>query len=228
MGAVALLVGMAGVAAANDARVAALAGAAPRIDREVLRLALLASDCAAARDGRTATRLAVIDYSRPSTEERLWVFDLERRTLLFEELVAHGRNSGDERSHAFSNRPGSRQTSLGLFRTRDVYRGRHGTALRLEGLEAGTNDRALERAIVVHGARYVNPAGARRLGRLGHSWGCPAVRAEVAPRLIDTIKDGQLLFAYYPDPGWLRRSPFLTCAARGRVAGHRGTVKEAS
>jgi hypothetical protein len=122
--AAALLIAARGAAATDDARIDALAAAAPRIDRQVLRLALTASDCAAARDGRAATRLAVIDYSHPSTEPRLWVFDLERRTLLFEELVAHGRNSGEDRSRAFSNHPGSRQTSLGLFRTADLYAGR--------------------------------------------------------------------------------------------------------
>lgn len=208
-----LLTGVVGTAGAGDGRVKTLARAAPRMDREVLRLALVASDCAAARSGQAATRLAIIDYSRPSTEKRLWVFDLERRILLFEELVAHGRNSGDDRSHAFSNRPGSLQTSLGLFRTGDAYEGSHGLSLRLGGLEAGTNDRAMERALVIHGAPYVSAAGARHLGRLARSWGCPAVRAEIAPRLIAAIKDGQLLFAYYPDPGWLKRSPFLTCGA---------------
>ena len=215
--AVTLLTGVVGTAGAGDRRVETLARAAPRIDREVLRLALIATDCAVARSGQAATRLAVIDYSRPSTEKRLWVFDLERRILLFEELVAHGRNSGDDRSRVFSNRPGSLQTSLGLFRTGDTYEGRHGPSLRLGGLEAGTNDRALERAIVIHGASYVSAAGVRRLGRLARSWGCPAVRAEIAPRLIAAIKDGQLLFAYYPDPGWLRRSRFLTCGAVARV-----------
>jgi hypothetical protein len=222
-----LALGAPRAARADEGLLEALARTAPRLDREVLRLALVATDCVAARDGRGPATLTVIDYSRPSIEPRLWVFQLAERRLLFEELVAHGKHSGANQARVFSNRPGSLQTSLGLFRTADVYAGRHGVSLRLEGLEAGTNDRALERAIVIHGARYVSTAVAERAGRIGRSWGCPAVRPEVAHDLIETIKEGQLVFAYYPDRRWLERSPFLSCrgtltlaadaSARGRL-----------
>jgi hypothetical protein len=187
-----------------------LAGAAPALDPQVLALALRASSCAARRGlVPDPGHLTVIDYSRPSTEPRLWTFDLGRRVLLYEELVAHGRGSGENEAVRFSNRPGSHQTSLGLFVTLDTYLGRHGRSLRLHGLEPGVNDLALERAIVIHGAGYVSRSFAALNGRLGRSFGCPALALEVAQRLIEHIRGGTPLFAYYPDPTWLRRSTFL-------------------
>jgi hypothetical protein len=213
-----MMLGGAASAGAKESLLDALARTAPRLGREVLRLALAATDCATRRDGLPATTLTVIDYSRASLEPRLWVFDLGRRTLLFEELVAHGLYTGDNYAYSFSNEPGSLQTSLGLFRTTEVYDGRHGISLRMEGLEPGVNDRAYERAIVIHGASYVNPAVGLREGRLGRSWGCPAVRNEVAADLIDAIKEGQLVFSYYPDRQWLEGSTFLTCREPPKVA----------
>jgi hypothetical protein len=140
--------------------------------------------------------LTVIDYTRPSTEPRLWVLDLERGRILYRELVAHGRRSGENATRAFSNAPGSLMTSLGLFVTATSYVGRNGYSLRLRGLEPGVNDNAYERAIVMHGASYVSRAIAERLGRLGRSWGCPAVRSDIARTLIDTIKGGTVVYAY--------------------------------
>lgn len=140
--------------------------------------------------------LTVIDYSRPSTEPRLWVIDLDEGRVLYRELVAHGRYSGDNVTQSFSNAPGSLKTSLGLFVTDAPYVGRNGYSLRLRGLDRGVNDKAFERAIVVHGAPYVSREVAERLGRLGRSWGCPAVRPEVARTLIDTIKGGSVIYAY--------------------------------
>jgi hypothetical protein len=161
-----------------------------------------------------AATLSVIDYSRPSTEPRLWVFALETGRLLYKELVAHGRETGGNLAAHFSNEPDSHQSSLGLFLTLDTYVGQNGYSLRLRGLEPGTNDRALERAIVMHGAAYVNDRIGEMMGRLGRSWGCPALRTEIARSLIDEIKDGGLLFSYYPDRRWLVNSPFLSrCAA---------------
>jgi hypothetical protein len=196
-------------------RAAALAAAAPGLEPAVLERALEALECARASGAAPrAERLAVIDYSRPSTEPRLWVFDLARARLLYAEHVAHGRNSGGDLATAFSNAEGSHQSSLGLFRTADTYVGGNGYSLRLDGLDPGFNDRARERYIVMHGAPYVDPAAARRQGRLGRSQGCPAVRPQVARELIDTLRDGQLIFAWYPDPQWLAASPHLGCAAR--------------
>jgi hypothetical protein len=155
--------------------------------------------------------LTVIDYSLPSAQPRLWVLDLAHDRVLFHELVAHGQNSGDDVAVAFSNRPGSRQSSLGLFRTQDTYLGQHGESLRLVGLEQGVNDRAEERALVIHGAPYVSSEIAAAYGRIGRSWGCPALPLGVSDRVIDEIKEGTAVFAYYPDAGWLSRSSFLAC-----------------
>jgi L,D-transpeptidase catalytic domain len=180
------------------------------LNNSVLRLALNAAACA--REAGTVTKdrlLTVIDYSRASTEPRLWVLDLASERVLFEELVAHGQGSGENYARRFSNLEGSHQTSLGLFRTADTYVGANGYSLRLDGLEPGVNDRARDRAIVMHGAPYVADASVRALGRLGRSHGCPALRPAVARTLIDTIKEGSLVFAYYPDQQWLKGSRFL-------------------
>ncbi len=180
---------------------------APQADPKVLRLAARALSCA----DPDAERLAVIDFSLPSTEKRLWVFDIAKNRLLFHELVSHGQGSGNAMAREFSNVPDSHQSSLGLFRTLNSYQGSNGYSLRLEGLEPGVNDKAFQRAIVMHGADYVSEAFIERTGRLGRSHGCPAVRSEVAVPLIDSLKDSQYLFTYYPDPEWLAQSDFLNC-----------------
>jgi L,D-transpeptidase catalytic domain len=176
----------------------------------ILRLALGATSCAT-RQGlvERPETLTVIDYSKPSTEPRLWVLDLTTGDVLFEERVAHGEGSGDNLATRFSNEPDSHQSSLGLFLTGDTYSGKHGYSLRLHGLEPGVNDRALERAIVMHGAAYVSTASVATLGRLGRSWGCPALASRIVRPVIDRIKGGSLMFAYYPDQNWLETSKFL-------------------
>ena len=139
--------------------------------------------------------------------------DLEANRLLFEELVAHGKNSGGNIPERFSNTPGSLMSSMGVFRTANTYYGKHGYSLRLEGLEEGFNDKSMERAIVMHAARYVDPELGRKMGRIGRSLGCPAVRPAVSRQIIDTLRGGALLFAYYPDEEWLLESQFLACQA---------------
>ena len=167
------------------------------IDRHVLSTALDAAAAAIERgEAISPSTLTVIDFSRPSTQKRMWVFDLHSHALLFEELVSHGRGSGKAMATSFSNLPESHKSSLGLFRTAEAYIGRHGLSLRLDGLEPGVNDLARERAIVVHGASYVDAAVARAQGYLGRSFGCPAVRPAVARPLIEAIKNGGLVFAY--------------------------------
>ncbi|GAB3746630.1 murein L,D-transpeptidase catalytic domain family protein [Lysobacter olei] len=189
-----------------------LAKAAPHANPEVLALALEARTCAGREGtGADATRLAVIDYSKPSTERRLWVFDLRNANLLYDEYVAHGRGSGENMATSFSNTDGSHQTSLGLFTTAETYFGGNGYSLRMDGHEPGWNDNARNRLIVMHGAPYVNPLQARAQGRLGRSFGCPAVRPEVAKPMIDTLKQGQLVFAYAKNDRWLKGSRFLGC-----------------
>lgn len=182
---------------------------------EVFGMALSAASCAV-RTGAVAPprTLTVIDYSKPSIEKRLWVFDLKTHTLLYEELVAHGQGSGGDRATEFSNEPDTHRTSLGLFVTEDTYVGKNGYSLRLEGLDQGVNDRAQERAIVMHGAPYVSHEFVKANGRLGRSWGCPAIRSDVAREMIDRVKGGGIVFAYYPDRDWLKSSKYLGgCAA---------------
>jgi hypothetical protein len=177
---------------------------------KVLDLALGAASCAMnAGLVEQPKTLTVIDYSMPSTERRMWVLDLSSGETLFHELVAHGSGSGGNTPTTFSNLPDSHQSSLGLFVTRDTYVGSNGYSLRLDGLDAGFNDRARERAIVIHGAPYVTEAVAKAQGRLGRSWGCPALGEQVARDVIDRIKGGNLVFAYYPDSAWLNGSRLL-------------------
>jgi hypothetical protein len=185
---------------------AALGGIDPRVFTLALEAAEAAVDRGQAHEPATLT---VIDYSKPSTQKRMWVYDLRAHALLFDELVSHGRGSGRTMSTSFSNAPESNKTSLGLFRTAEAYVGKNGYSLRLDGLEPGVNDRARARAIVVHGAPYVNAATAKANGYLGRSLGCPAVRPEIARPLIDAIKGGGLVFAYYPDQAWLNSSAHL-------------------
>jgi hypothetical protein len=185
------------------------------VSAEVLRLALDAVACATA-SGEIAPppTLTLIDYSKPSVEPRLWVFDLATGELLFKELVAHGRNTGENLATAFSDTLNSRQSSIGLFVTADTYVGSNGYSLRMDGLEPGFNATARERAIVMHGAPYVSEEIAARQGRLGRSWGCPALREAVARNVIDTVRGGGVVFSYYPDQEWLERSRFLNgCGA---------------
>lgn len=185
------------------------ANAIGSIEMDVLEMALGAASCAVRTgDAKNPTTLTVIDYSKPSTEKRLWVFDLKSRELIYEELVAHGQGTGANMATQFSNEPDSHRTSLGLFRTDAPYVGKNGYSLRLDGLDKGLNDRARERAIVMHGAPYVSTAFVKSNGRLGRSHGCPAVSAEVARQMIDRVKGGGLVFAYYPDAR-LKSSKFL-------------------
>ena len=201
---------------------ARLAANAPGLDTKVLDMAPQARTCAAAYgDIEGDSRLAVIDYSMPSTEKRLWVFDLASGDVVFNEHVAHGQGSGGNMTTAFSNDDGSHQTSLGLFRTAETYHGGNGYSMRMDGLDAGYNDNARDRLIVMHGADYVNPAATASLGRLGRSWGCPAVRRAVAQDMIDLLKDGQLLFSYYPEQDWIDSSRFLNCDRVDAIAAHR-------
>lgn len=202
---------------------AQLSAAAPALAPKVLKLALSAMQCAMKSGVEASRRLAVIDYSLSANVPRLWVFDLGKRALLHKELVAHGKNSGDERATRFSNRLGSNQSSIGLFRTGETYDGRNGYSLRMEGLEPGINDRAYERAIVIHGASYVGPGFIAENGRLGRSQGCPAVAEGVARRVIDNLKEGQFVFSYYPDRRWLTSSRYLNCDSAS-VAAVRATM----
>ena len=196
--------------ASSDADVQSLVQQAPGLRSDILKLALNAEQCAA-KEGLVQRQdlLTVIDYSLPSSTPRLFVFNLAQHKLLFRELVAHGKNSGDDIATFFSNSPSSLATSIGLFVTADTYIGHNGYSLRLKGLEEGFNDMAMDRAIVMHGAAYVSQEAIKVLGRLGRSWGCPAVSSTAAQKIIDTIRGGSAIFAYYPEKEWLSKSEFL-------------------
>jgi hypothetical protein len=181
---------------------------------EVVALALDAYRCGEREGYFERPVLTIIDYSLPASEPRLWVIDVQTRQILHHELVAHGERSGDNMAVAFSNEIGSHQSSLGLFRTDEVYFGRFGYSLRLSGLEPGVNDNARERAIVVHGLADVSRTTAVQQGTIGRSWGCPALPVEASAKIIDSISGGSAIFAYYPDPSWLQASRFLSCNVR--------------
>jgi hypothetical protein len=140
--------------------------------------------------------LTIIDFSKASTEERMYVIDMENKEILFRSHVAHGKNSGANYATSFSNKQGSNQSSLGFFLTEQTYQGKNGLSLVLNGLEKGINDNAKVRAVVIHGADYCNPQSAKSLGRLGRSFGCPALPRTLTQPIIETIKNGSLLYIY--------------------------------
>ena len=150
--------------------------------------------------------VTIIDFSKPSTEKRLFIFDLIEQEILYHTFVAHGKNTGLNMATKFSNNKGSNQSSLGLFRTGESYQGNHGYSLRLDGLEKGFNDNARSRAVVMHSAGYVSDDFIERHGRLGRSWGCPAVPVEFSREIIDLIKGGSCLYIYANDKHYLENS----------------------
>ena len=153
--------------------------------------------------------LTLIDFSKPSTEKRLFVFDMKERKLLYTSLVSHGRNSGSNWATSFSNENGSYKSSLGFYLTETTYQGKNGYSLILEGLEKGINDHARQRAIVVHGAAYANPSVISGGGRLGRSLGCPALPQKMARPIIDAIKGGSVMYIYAGKPEYLVKSSIL-------------------
>lgn len=152
--------------------------------------------------------LTLIDFTKPSTEKRLFVFDMKERKLLYSSVVSHGKNSGENYATSFSNEVGSYKSSLGFYLTGSTYQGRNGYSLLLDGLEKGINDRARERAIVIHGAAYANPS-VTRSGRLGRSFGCPALPQAVTKPIINTIKGGSVLFIYANNKDYMAKSTIL-------------------
>lgn len=153
--------------------------------------------------------LTFIDFTKPSTEERLFVIDIHNKRILYNTVVSHGRNSGMNYATKFSNKNGSNQSSLGFYLTGGTYIGKNGYSLLLDGLEKGINDRARERAIVVHGAPYANPSIIKASGRLGRSLGCPALPQAVSKEIIDVIKNGSVLYIYANDTEYQKKSTII-------------------
>lgn len=163
------------------------------LDREVFLMAYQGyTQIDSARKGK----LAIIDYSRPSVKKRFFLVNLQQPALQLHTHVAHGKNTGANKAKRFSNKPGSKQSSLGFFLTGETYQGKHGYSLKLKGLEPGVNDNARKRYIVIHGAWYVSQNMIEQYGRLGRSWGCPAFAKDKAQKVIDMIKNGVCLFIY--------------------------------
>ena len=153
--------------------------------------------------------ITIIDYSKPSTEERFFVLDLQNNKILYSCLVAHGKNSGWDKAKDFSNQSGSFKSCLGFFLTSDTYYGKHGYSLKLKGLESTFNDKAEDRTIVIHKASYVSQEFIAINGRLGRSWGCPALPVEIAVKIINEIKNGTCLFIYANNSDYLLKSTFI-------------------
>lgn len=154
--------------------------------------------------------LTVIDFSMSSNLNRLWVIDLNTNSVLFNTLVAHGKNTGDEFATSFSNVSSSFKSSLGFYATGEIYVGKHGKSLRLDGLESGINSNARERAVVIHGADYVSQSFIKNNSRLGRSLGCPAIPVALTNDIIQTIKDKSCLFIYYPSNGYKVSSKLIS------------------
>jgi hypothetical protein len=154
--------------------------------------------------------ITIIDFSLPSDKKRLWILDLKNGKVLFRCLVSHGRNSGELMAKNFSNNPGSNASSPGFYSTGEAYIGKHGLSLALDGLETGINDKARERAIVMHGADYVSADFIMKYGRLGRSLGCPAIPVELSKEIIQTIEGGSCLFIYAPESSYTSNSHIIT------------------
>ncbi|PKH66312.1 hypothetical protein CXF59_10110 [Flavobacterium sp. ALD4] len=154
--------------------------------------------------------LTLIDFSMSSNSKRLWVIDLTTNTILYNSLVAHGRNTGNEFATSFSNSAQSFKSSLGFYATGEIYSGKHGKSLRLDGLEKGINDNARVRAVVIHGAEYVSNSFIQNNKRLGRSLGCPALPINLSSEIIQTIKDKSCLFIYYPSDNYKTASKLVS------------------
>ncbi len=184
----------------------------PDMNPEVLRLALKSYACARLSGHSDQKTLTIFDFSKPSSQRRFYVIDLANQELLYDTYAAHGKGSGaGDKTEKFSNVPDSKKSSIGLYLTAGTYYGHNGISLRLYGLDKGFNDNAYKRYIVIHGAPYVSKKFMKSYGRIGHSWGCPAISQTLIKPIIERIKDGTYLFAYYPDEKWLLESDYLHC-----------------
>ena len=164
--------------------------------------------------------ITVIDFTLPSTEKRMYVIDLKNKKLLYHTIVSHGRNSGEKYATSFSNRHGSYQSSLGFYSTANTYYGGNGYSLVLDGLEKGINDQAKARAVVIHGADYCSQSVINSTGRLGRSYGCPALPREVTKPIINTIKNGSMVYIYADNQNYMNASRVMKSAKTTLLAQH--------
>jgi hypothetical protein len=187
----------------------------PALNPEAFRIALSGyrSLCAKGLVNRDSL-ITIIDYTLPSSEERFFVINLRQNRVIYRTLVAHGRNSGELYATRFSNRAQSHQSAIGFFITGSPYFGGQGYSMLLTGVDTGYNDQARMRSIVVHGARYATPQYVKQYGRLGRSFGCPALPPYVNAEIINSIRDGSVIFSYYPDKDYIQESVVLGAAAK--------------
>ena len=188
----------------NEKKIYEEIGLKGKLNYEVFKIALNGYN----KIDRKKELLTIIDYSKPSTEKRFFIIDMDKKKLLVHSHVSHGKNSGGNIATSFSNRVSSNKSSLGFFLTENTYMGGNGYSLVLNGLEKGINDRAKERYIVIHGADYANPRFAQSQGRLGRSLGCPALPKDISKKAIDMIKNGSVIFAYGNDSNYLEKSNY--------------------
>ncbi len=186
---------------------------APTLNANVVNTVVAALECAKKNETQHNHIITVIDYSLPSNQKRLWIFDAEKEKLLFHTHVSHGFKSGETQSNYFSNIENSKTSSIGVYLTANTYYGRYGAALKLQGVEENFNDKAYERFIVMHGSWYVSEKFIKKYGRAGRSWGCPSVTRELVVPITQAIKDKSFLIIYYPEREWLAQSKFLNCSA---------------
>lgn len=184
---------------------------APGMSVPVMNKVLKTLKCAMKYNVARNNILTVIDYSLPSSEKRLWVFNLQDKKLLYHTYVSHGIKSGALATNYFSNKYDSKASSIGVYKTEKAYYGREGLSLRLAGLEANFNDNASNRSVVMHGGWYVEEDFIKKYGRPGRSWGCPALPLALYQPIINTIKDNSLMVVYYPSESWFVKSRFLNC-----------------
>jgi len=163
------------------------------------------------------TILTIIDYSKPSDQERLFVIDMKNRKLLCKSLVAHGKGSGEKVAQSFSNQPSSHKSCLGFFITGNSYNGKHGYSLRIVGVENGINCNALSRTIVFHGASYVNKKYIEKNGRLGRSFGCPALPFESNQSIIDSIKNSSCIFIFGRDESYFKNTNLINPSSYSQI-----------
>jgi hypothetical protein len=166
-------------------------------------------------DGRLSGKniISIIDFTKPSTDQRFYTIDLDRKSVLYNSLVSHGKNTGENVAKSFSNVVHSNQSSLGFYITGETYVGSKGYSLKLDGIESGINDKMRERAVVMHEADYVSEYWIRKYGRLGRSQGCPALPKAISREVINTIKNKTLVFAYFNDDRYLANSHYLNVDA---------------
>ncbi|MDF1655826.1 MAG: murein L,D-transpeptidase catalytic domain family protein [Coxiellaceae bacterium] len=166
------------------------------LNEKALQLAQKAYHCEMRKGLIHNPHLTVVDYTRPSTRDRLWVLNMKTHKIEYRILASHGQASGDLYATHFSNRTNSHKSSRGLFLTKNTYRGKFGYSLRLDGLEKGINDNAFDRDIVVHGSKWVNHDFIKKYHRVGRTWGCLGLNAQISRQVINTISNGSLVFAY--------------------------------